>query len=299
MIKCDHNPQKIQSNIKGAYLKASATVEGAIVIPILLFAVMTIMHLLQVVAIETKVHEALYETVRRCSSYAYIYENVKENAPYINSLKENEDGNKAVNIAQMGINDTIFLGMFIDTLGTDYASKHDIVGGNAGLVVLRSSILNNNSKIEVVIDYCIKNPFDIFGIGLIKKKAVTVADGWLGEDYDEFAKNSKEDESSETEYVYITPDGSVYHKDSQCTYLTRDILSTSSKEIESKRNASGGIYYKCEYCKGVGTTVYYTSYGSRYHLSSRCSQLQRNVQKVPLESVSSRRPCSKCGGQHE
>lgn len=295
MIERNQPQIKIMPNIKGAYLKASATVEGALVIPIVLFAVLTIMYLLQIVAIETKVYEALFETMRRCSSYAYIYENVTENASFLRSLSDDSKGSNIKAIASTGINDAIFLGMFIDTLGSDYASNNYIVGGNAGLVVLRSSILKNNSKIEVVIDYCIKNPFDIFGIGIIKKKATAITDGWLGRDADTFEDlNGEEGEI----YVYITADGEVYHKDASCTYLTRDVLSCTKKEIANKRNKSNAKYYACETCnaKSQMGIVYYTSYGTRYHSSSECSQLHRDIMCVPLSSVQSRRSCSKCGG---
>ena len=60
--------KKLMPSLKGAYLKASATVEGAIVIPIVLFAILTIIYLLQIVAIETRINAALFETARRCSS---------------------------------------------------------------------------------------------------------------------------------------------------------------------------------------------------------------------------------------
>ena len=283
--------EKLMPSLKGAYLKASATVEGALVIPIVLFAILTIIYLLQVVAIETRINAALFETARRCSSYAYIYENATEIPTSADS-----SSNTIKEIAMSGINDGIFLGMFIDTLGSDFASKNHIVGGNAGFVILRSSILNNNSQIKVCIDYVISNPFDIFGFGLIKRKAEIVTDGWLGEDKDAFEEFSDDEDE---EYVYITKDGEVYHKDLSCTYISRDILSTSLSNIKNLRNESGAIYYPCDFCKGeINTgTVYYTSYGTRYHNLEECSQLHREVLRVPLSSVAGRRPCSKCAGE--
>ncbi|SDN13287.1 hypothetical protein SAMN05216544_1964 [Lachnospira pectinoschiza] len=302
--------KKLMPSLKGAYLKASATVEGAIVIPIVLFAILTIIYLLQIVAIETRINAALFETARRCSSYAYIYENVKEDAHYLNSLStstkssldntNNSNTQSSANtikaIAMSGINDGIFLGMFIDNLGSDFASKNHIVGGNAGFVLLRSSILNNNSKIKVCLDYVIDNPFDIFGFSLVKKKTELVTDGWLGEDKDAFEEFAGDEDD---DYVYITKDGEVYHRDASCTYLTRDVLSSSFSNIENVRNQSGAKYYPCDSCKAEinSGTVYYTSYGTRYHNSEECSQLHRDILRVPLSSVANRRPCSKCAGE--
>lgn len=44
----------------------------------------------------------------------------------------------------------------------------------------------------------------------------------------------------------------------------------------------------------MGTSIYYTLYGTRYHSSRNCTELKRNIQKVSKDSVSDRRLCEKC-----
>lgn len=57
--------------------------------------------------------------------------------------------------------------------------------------------------------------------------------------------------NDESEYVYITQYGEVYHIEKMCSYLVRNIKAASLAEITDLRNASGGKYYQCSLCKGA------------------------------------------------
>ena len=59
------------------YISASATVEGALVIPLFVYATVAIIFMLYVFMIRTQVNNALYNTVRKINRYAYISESVK------------------------------------------------------------------------------------------------------------------------------------------------------------------------------------------------------------------------------
>lgn len=100
-------------------------------------------------------------------------------------------------------------------------------------------------------------------------------------------------------FVYVTPDGSVYHKSSECTYLRLSIRSISGESLDRERNQSGSKYNPCETCAKNAVparTVYVTNYGDRYHNSRSCSGLKRTVMMTPLNQVGGRGACSKCGG---
>ena len=60
------------------YISASATVEGALVIPLFVYATVAIIFMLYVFMIRTQVNNALYNTVRKINRYAYISESVQE-----------------------------------------------------------------------------------------------------------------------------------------------------------------------------------------------------------------------------
>ena len=69
------------------YISASATVEGALVIPLFVYATVAIIFMLYVFMIRTQVNNALYNTVRKINRYAYISESVK-------TISENDKDSK-------------------------------------------------------------------------------------------------------------------------------------------------------------------------------------------------------------
>lgn len=100
--------------------------------------------------------------------------------------------------------------------------------------------------------------------------------------------------NDESEYVYITQYGEVYHIEKMCSYLVRNIKAASLAEITDLRNASGGKYYPCSLCKGASKIVYYTDYGDKYHASDSCYALQRTILKVKKEKIKGMECCKKC-----
>lgn len=115
---------------------------------------------------------------------------------------------------------------------------------------------------------------------------------WTGYTGESFQANA-----SDT-LVYMTPEGTVYHKSCDCTYLRLSIRSLSYEALDEMRNQSGGKYASCEYCVGrtwSGTVVYITDYGTSYHTRRDCQGLKRTVMAVPWSQVQGVRMCSKCG----
>ncbi|WP_051226876.1 TadE/TadG family type IV pilus assembly protein [Butyrivibrio sp. MC2013] len=124
---------------------------------------------------------------------------------------------------------------------------------------------------------------------------------YMGHDWTGFDMDSGLDGREDAErMVYICGEDEehVYHGDKYCTHLYHETASCSKDQIENMRSADGHKYYPCDRCGGGGSVVYYTSYGTRYHSSVRCSALYRNVTAIPISQAmeSMRGPCSKCGG---
>ena len=100
---------------------------------------------------------------------------------------------------------------------------------------------------------------------------------WTG--YDVERKFSGEEQE---EYVYITENGTVYHRERNCTHLTLSIELAGKDEVGQLRNESGGKYYPSEKCGGDGSSfVYVTGEGTRYHNTITCSGLKRTVISIP------------------
>jgi len=116
---------------------------------------------------------------------------------------------------------------------------------------------------------------------------------WVGYTGESFSGGSSE------EMVYMTPEGEVYHRDRDCTYLLLAIRTIDFEQAEDMRNLSGGRYAPCEYCvRGARPrgTVYITDYGTSYHNVRECQGLKRTIMTVPLSKVAGVRCCSRCGG---
>ena len=99
------------------------------------------------------------------------------------------------------------------------------------------------------------------------------------------------------EYVYITDDSDVYHRDRNCSHIRLTINEVSSKQAASMRNNDGKRYRPCEICHGSLSDgkLYITPEGDRYHRNITCSGLKRTVRAVSPAAVKNRRPCSRCG----
>ena len=121
---------------------------------------------------------------------------------------------------------------------------------------------------------------------------------WTGQD--SIRGRGTETEGDEEEYVYVTWNGTVYHKSRSCSYLRPSVHAAAFQNVSELRSDDGSRYYPCERCmKGDGSpqTVYVTDYGNRYHGSKSCGSLNRWVMKVPVGETGGRPPCSKCGGR--
>ena len=117
-----------------------------------------------------------------------------------------------------------------------------------------------------------------------------VCRGWIG---------FTELEAAET-YVYITPDGEVYHLYSDCTHLDLSIRLVGIGTAKEQKNEYGQSYRKCQLCdEAFGRFVYITSEGDCYHSERSCSGLKRTVHQVPLEDVKERGVCLRCMSREE
>ena len=101
-------------------------------------------------------------------------------------------------------------------------------------------------------------------------------------------------ESKET-YVYVTPEGSVYHLYADCTHLNLSIQKVTFMKAKTSKNEYGENYTKCEICKEVFENMVYITYeGNRYHAQRNCSGLKRTIRQVPFGEVENRRCCIRC-----
>lgn len=121
---------------------------------------------------------------------------------------------------------------------------------------------------------------------------------WVGYD----GSGMGQGEQAEEKYVYVTPNGKVYHESRTCTYLAPSVSYVSDAELENARNESGGIYQICDICAGNNTEsngYYITPYGEKYHVRRNCPGILHTVNEWTLQKAiqNGRRPCSKCSAK--
>lgn len=243
--------------------KGSITVEASLVVPLFFFAMLCLVYLLEMMAIQTTVRNALYSVGKDISQQAYLSPIISTNA-----------------IEQH----------MIQNIGTERLERSMIVGGADGIDCSRSSSDWNTAVIDLVVRYDLQIPVLMFRIPILSREETLRVKGWTG-----YVPGA--DESGDKDIVYITDYGVVYHRSMSCTYLEVALQKVGIEEVESLRNNSGGKYYACESCgknSGHAETVYVTEYGNRYHTTLDCNKVKRNIYAVPLEEVRGMGGCSKC-----
>ena len=257
-------PTQIQRTSFCICNSASYTLEAAVVIPLLAGYLVTILFFFTVLDIQCEVKEALLYAGRKTAVESSVVESeellfVSAEASMLYVLKESEQIEKYVENGMWGIS----------LLGSRIASDY---------ILLKA-------------DYTIKLPISIFEIGQINVSSQHVFKRWTGD------KKLEEDEDDA--YVYVTPTGEVYHGKLTCRVINLSVKQTTIDRISSLRGKNGQKYYECSRCEWGDSKkerVYYTDYGELYHKNIACNAIKRTVEKIPIEDIGSRRPCSFCYG---
>lgn len=258
--------------------KGSITIETALVLPIFMFAMISIMYMSSVIHYSNNVTQGLHQSAREMAKDAYLSS--------INSKVSVEElGSRAAGIV---LSET-----FVKNKVNDVLDKDNMKSGNISYI--RSNIMKNDI-IDLIADEEINLPYEFWGLGSFRILDRARVHAFTG--YDNTRNTSFDNKNIDEEIVYITKNGTVYHKDQYCSHLKVIIEKVSESQVESCRNDSGGKYYRCEYCGGkkAGGIYYLTKYGDRFHSSIDCGALKRDVKAVPISKVEGRRACLTCGG---
>lgn len=249
-----------------ASARGSLTVEAACVLPVCLYAILAFLYFLQMLTMAGGVAEGLQDAGKQMAVYAYV---------------QNSDGDEVRKKA----------GAVLNLL---YARKRirQAAGKEASSVsMLGSSILEEDEIIDLVASYRFRWRLPLFSrsVPVVQRARVRA---WTGRESSE----TGEEEEKKEESVYITENGSVYHRDRECSHIRLSVRGVAKGQVGGLRNEDGGKYYPCESCgEKAGGWVYITDTGDRYHSHEACSRLKRSVIVVSLSQVEDWRPCSKCG----
>lgn len=253
------------SSGKSYKCKGSMAIEGALVLPVFLFFMMTVLLSLEAVRLQSDMWEALAETGSGYAVSAYG-ESSTENRNITNQIKE-----------------------YLDTRLLPYLC---VEGGRAGIRLQDTSSLEQG-RIEIDSEYKLASVIWWLPIGEILIKDRILTHSWTGYSGNEEGWTQEEQDI----YVYVTETGSKYHLTQECSYLKVQVRAVEADWLEEGRNKWGAKYDPCNKCKPQKTgTVYVTRDGKNYHGYGNCSGLKRTVHIILLSEAEAYDACSRCGG---
>lgn len=243
-------------------IKGSITVEASIAVPVFFLAVVTVLYLLEMMAVHTAVRNGLQYAGKKAVTESCMTQ-------VLLPSKIEQDVTEAI--------------------GAGRLNRSIIEGGSGGIHCHKSRMSVRTGIGQLTAEYQVRIPVPMFGIAPVKCNETMKIKTWSG-----YEKEGLTDQGEET--VYITETGTVYHKNLKCPYLDLSVRMVSGSSVTGLRNESGGKYYPCERCgKKNSAGVFITGYGDRYHSERNCSGLKRTVQAVPLSEAAGKGACSKCG----
>ena len=263
-----------EERVPRAAFIGSLTIEASLVLPVFIMAILVLLFFVQAIQMQVQIQKALFNQTVKTAGYAY----------YLSQTEIPAEAEQFLEAEFIKMN-------VINELGPDFFKNGYIVNGKNGLILNLSNI-SDEGIIDIALQYRMQVPFDIFGVGKLDFVARARCRTWDGKFSDITGYKGK--------MVYVTPNGEVYHVSDKCTYIVKSVSSCNYHSIDKKRNFSGGIYYPCNTCAEGKTPigmqlVYYTNYGTRYHLDALCQNLNTNVFAMNEETAKKKyRACSKC-----
>ncbi len=162
------------------------------------------------------------------------------------------------------------------------------------LSLIHSELLEDGETVDLVVDYRIKLPFSVFGLGSVKRTSRCYLRAWIGSDGQD---DDQPEEEEDDPIVYVGKGSTRYHLSPSCHYLDNRLTAVAAAEIGRYRNAGGSRYTPCVRCADPdAATVYIMQAGERYHSSKNCSAIQAYVSAVRKSEVEHLGACSYCGG---
>ena len=272
--------------------KGSLTIEAALTLPIFLFFAIAVFSFLMIIFLQSDIQLRMEETARSMGKQAYLLEQMDGL-----TIEEEVDG-ETKSLLAAGFNPLVIKTAI---LKNDLSKKIDsskIKGGTGGFYTYHSNYDEHEGILDIVAHYNYEIPFLPGNLGQVKLSQRCLTHTWTGRQLSLQAGGKNADEQ-ETQTVYVTEYGTVYHLSKDCHYLDLSIHAVSAEEINDARNANGGKYYACSCAKHSSSGTYYvTDYGTNYHADLSCSGLKRTVREKDLSEVKDMHVCPKCGGKH-
>lgn len=227
----------------GRPLSGSITIETALILPIFIFAMLSVIYLTDAIRTSSANTEELAERAYKCAKFAYVGNELIDDTPLSDAIDRINNGDDIIDLVK-------------------------------------------RYRIDVPFD--LLDAYDPYAVDRVRIRAFT--------GYDNIKHGNSDDKAEEM--VYVTENGTVYHRSLGCSHLNINIRTVDFSDLSKERANDGSKYYPCEYCchsGGAPAIAYITDDGNRYHSTLSCGALKRTIHEVPL-SQAGLPPCKECGG---
>ena len=272
-----HSKKSEEMPFYASFLKASYTIEAAIIIPLFISLMVFGMFTFRLMQVQSGIQQSIDNASRTMAVSLGNVSNTGESDKDVDT--DQEETTVSGELSEAGL-----LASTIAMAGVEVVN-----GGVAGINFLQSSAQGN--YIDLKVNYRMTFPVGLLGNISFDVSQRARNRKWVGYD--------KAENEADGDYVYITDHGEVYHRNYYCSYLNPSVHRVPENEVKDRRNKGGAIYYQCKRCKGVKAHgfLYITDYGNSYHNDVNCTEIKHNIKKVLYEEVKDKmKPCSKCGG---
>lgn len=245
----------------------SVTIEASFGISLFLFAALCLIWLIEIQSIRISITNAAQNAAKSAAEDTSVI-------PVLNTIKLKSD--------------------IVALIGEDRISRSILENGSSGISCWRSGVSSTTGEMNIIVRYKILIPLPVMGSPSAELEESFKISSWTG--YQDGGMDG-----GDSEIVYMTDNGSVYHDNYNCSYLRLSIRYVPYSDLNVIRNESGGRYHACDKCV-IGqamTGVYITDSGTKYHNSLNCSGLKRTIHAVQRSETGGVGGCSRCSGQKE
>lgn len=266
-------------------VNASMTVEASILLPLFLFFFLNLGCAIEMIRLHGNLQLALWEIGSKLSVYGYTVSS--------GEVPEDDSGEEDwwKELAGTAFASSYVKAQMIKTAGEEYLNHSPLTNGAEGLQFWESEIFGSGDEIDIIVTYSVSPWSSIIGISPFRMTNRYYAHIWNG-----YGLSGEEEN---TQIVYITASGTVYHLTKSCTHLQLSVSQVSASGVDDVRNQYGGKYHPCARCaKGNSPSFFYiTTEGNRYHYDRECSGLKRTIYSISIEEATEEgyRACSRCG----
>ncbi len=270
--------------------RASLTVEAALALPVILFAMYLLIFPLRVMEAERRLQNRMETAAKQMTLEGYIEKTGKK------LLKDKEVSGTVENLAE-GLKEGVVTGYILAAPETGlmehmrFDDKTSVLSGENGA---------DAAMVHLELEYRPQYPMTFFNFAAPDKVLVSHRRAWVGSaggrGRDQYGMPLEEEEDEEDRIVYLGKTSTVYHEDPRCHYLSNDLMTADASQMKELRNASGAKYHACPSCRPSGSgAVYYSASGTAYHSSPDCKAITAYARAVHYHEVEGMRACSYCG----